>query len=65
MADGKIEYLIEVKNSDDSLSRSLKYFTESVKPTRSLQLVRYLKQDKDYGDVKVRSLISFLEQLEC
>ena len=63
--EGDIEYLIEVKNSDDSLSRSLKYFTENLSPENSLQIVRNLKEAKDYGQIKVRSVLSFLSSLEC
>ena len=63
--EGDIEYLIEVKNSDDSLSRSLKYFTDHINPKKSLQIVRNLKEPKDYAQIKVRSVINFLSELEC
>ncbi len=62
--DFKLEKLIEVKLSDDSLSNSLKYFTERLTPLESIQLVLNLNQAKQYQNIKIKDLSKFLFNLE-
>jgi predicted AAA+ superfamily ATPase len=44
LKDGIVEELIEVKVSDDEVSRSLQYYTQKLKPIRSTQIVLNLKR---------------------
>ena len=60
----KILACIEVKNSDDKISSSLKYLTEKINPRHSLQLVRNLSRECDVGKIKVRSLATWLANIE-
>lgn len=45
--EGEIEELIEVKHSDEEISRSLMYYTKKLKPKKSIQIVA--KMDRDYS----------------
>ncbi len=62
--DYKPEHLIEVKLSDDNLSRNLKYFDNKIKPISTQQLVFDLKKDKQYENIYITDLTNFLHQLE-
>ncbi|MGD9290283.1 MAG: AAA family ATPase [Desulfobacterales bacterium] len=57
--DGKIEELIEAKYSDDTVSRSLVYYAERLKPTKAVQIVSNLRRPFDKGKVKVTDPISY------
>lgn len=63
--DYKLEKLIEVKLSDSSLSRSLKYFSERLSPDESVQLVFNLKSNKQYDQIKIKDLTDYLFNLEA
>lgn len=63
--EGVLESLIEVKLSNDNLSSSLKYYQEKLSPSKAYQLVFNIKQDKQYGDIKVCDLTNFLHRLEA
>ena len=51
--DGKLEYLIEVKTSDDQFSPSLRYFSERLSGGQAIQLVLNLPKESrnSYGQV--------------
>ena len=49
----KVFALIEVKLTDEKISRSLQYYSEKLKPKHSLQIVAYLKQEYKYNRCRV------------
>ena len=55
LKDSKIFALIEVKISDDKISKSLQYYSEKLKPKYSLQIVAHLKQEYKQGHCRVVS----------
>ena len=61
--EGQLEFLVEVKLSDNKLSGSLKYFTWCLKPKRSFQAVYHLDRKKHYEPIEIVSVeevLSFL-----
>lgn len=60
--DRVLEELIEVKYSDENLSRSLLYYTEKLKPHRATQIVAQLKRPYDQGRIRVTDPISFFQE---
>ena len=60
--DNQIHDLIEVKYSDTTLSKALRYYTEKLKPKRSIQIVGELKRTP-YHDkgILVTSPIHFVD----
>jgi uncharacterized protein len=60
--DRVLEELIEVKYSDENLSRSLLYYTEKLKPLRATQIVAQLKRPYDQGRIRVTDPISFFQE---
>jgi predicted AAA+ superfamily ATPase len=61
----KLEKLIEVKLSDDNLSKPLKYFSERLNPQESIQIVFNIKQVKQFGEIKIKDLTAYLHNLEA
>ena len=59
----KVECLVEVKSSESHLSSSLKYFSGQLKPKESLQAVYNLKQEQQYGSLKIVSIEKSLNDL--
>jgi len=57
--DGDLKELIEVKYSDESISKSLLYYTSRLNPKRATQLVATLKRSFDKGGIKVTDPISY------
>nr|QIV52830.1 putative ATPase [uncultured bacterium] len=51
--DGKIEELIEVKYTDETVSRSLIYYTDRLKPEKALQIVAKLRHPYDRGPIHI------------
>jgi len=51
--DGVLEELIEVKYSDEEISRSLRYFTERLNPKKSTQIVANLDKPYDKDGIRV------------
>ena len=51
--DGKIHQLIEVKLSDDTLSKNLKYYKEKLSPKHTIQLVANLKRSYDTHGIRI------------
>ena len=57
--EGDLKELIEVKYSDESISKSLLYYTSRLNPKRATQLVATLKRSFDKGGIKVTDPISY------
>ncbi len=57
--EGQLEELIEVKYSDENISRSLQYYAQRLKPKRATQIVATLKRNYDKGRITVTDPISF------
>ncbi len=57
--DGIIDELIEVKMSDDSLSRSLRYYTAKLNPRKSTQIVGRLRTPYDKDGIQVTDPLSY------
>jgi hypothetical protein len=60
----KLHWLIEVKSSDDTLSPSLKYYAEKLRPQQSLQLVLHLNRAQEKSGIKIARLDRWLESLD-
>ena len=61
--DGRIEELIEVKYSDETVSKSLLYYAERLKPPKATQIVAKLRRSFDRGKVKVIDPISYFRSI--
>lgn len=61
--DGKIEELIEAKYSDETISRSLVYYAERLKPPKATQIVANLRRPFDKGRVKITDPISYFRSI--
>lgn len=59
----RVQWLIEVKASEDDVSRHLLYYAPKLQPKASLQLVLSLKRPLEKGGVRVLSLASWLDAL--
>jgi uncharacterized protein len=59
----RVHWLIEVKASDQSLSTSLRYYTEKLRPHEPLQLVLNLGRAQEKSGIKILPLGKWLEQL--
>ncbi len=62
-ANRRVHWLIEVKASDVNPGSSLKYYTQRLRPTESLQLVRNLDRPQEKSGIKILPLGSWLEEL--
>lgn len=59
--------IFEIKQSDATLSKSLKEFHQKIKPKHSYQLVANLAQNDEYDTqegIKIRNLVEFLAQFD-
>jgi len=61
--EGRIEELIEAKYSDETVSKSLIYYTERLKPPGATQIVAKLRRSFDKGKVKVIDPISYFQSI--
>lgn len=61
--DGKIEELLEAKYSDETISRSLVYYAERLKPPKATQIVANLRRPFDKGKVKITDPISYFRSI--
>lgn len=61
-SDNQIFQILEVKLSDDNLSKNLKYFSESYN-LPAVQLVNNLKREKSLGQIKIVKASNYLENL--
>jgi hypothetical protein len=60
--DDKIEEIIEVKLSDDGLSKNLKYFSDRY-ALKGTQIVKNLKREKLIGVLKIVKAENYLKEL--
>lgn len=58
---GKIYELIEVKNSDTSISSSLKYYSEKLKPRHTVQIVGNLQRAFNQENILVTNPIEYFK----
>ena len=63
--DGTLEELIEVKYKEETVSRSLIYYTERLKPKRAYQLVAGLEKPYDRGNIRILSPLQYVEEREA
>jgi uncharacterized protein len=59
----RVNWLIEVKASDDDVSPALKYYTQKLKPVESLQLVQNLERPQEKSGIKLLPLGKWLDAL--
>jgi predicted AAA+ superfamily ATPase len=63
--DERLDALIEVKTSDATVSPHLRYFTERLRPTRAVQIVRHLDRERHQEPIRTLRLSGFLTQLDA
>ena len=63
--DNKLEFMVEVKTSDDQFSPSLRYFSERLTPTAAIQLVHKLGRSSSNKFGSVQNAASWLATLEA
>lgn len=51
--EGNIEELIEVKYADDTISKSLRYYTDKLRPSKAVQIVAELRRPYTDGSISV------------
>ena len=59
LKENRLEELIEVKFSDEKVSRSLLYYTDRLNPPRATQVVAHLKRPFNEGRIKVTDPFSY------
>ncbi len=57
--DGVLAELVEVKYSDSAVSRSLKYYTDRLKPEKSTQIVATLREPFDQDGIRVTGPLDY------
>ena len=62
LKEGNIEELIEVKFSDDKISKHLKYYAEKLNPRKATQIVANLKHPYSSGRINVVDPIIYFSQ---
>jgi predicted AAA+ superfamily ATPase len=60
--EGSLEELIEVKFSDENISKPLIYYAERLKPPKVTQIVAKLKRPYDKGGIRVIDPISYFQE---
>ncbi len=63
MKEDKLEELVEVKYSDESISRSLLYYAERLKPEKASQIIAKIRRPYDKGGVRVTDAISYFDHM--
>ncbi len=61
--EGNIEELVEAKYSEETISKSLVYYAERLKPPKATQIVAKLRRPFDKGKVKVTDPISYFRSI--
>ena len=61
--DGKFEYLIEVKLSNETISNSLVYYANQLRPKKAIQVVANLNKSYTSNNVHVMTIFDFLKIL--
>ena len=64
LKEGKLESLIEVKYSDEEISNSLAYYSQKLKPKKTIQIVAGLKHSYQKGLIKVLNPLEALMDIE-
>jgi len=59
LKEGDLEELIEVKYSDENISKSLLYYAERLKPKKATQLTANLKRSYDNNNIRVVDPITY------
>jgi hypothetical protein len=59
LKEGKLEELVEAKYSDDSISKSLLYYAERLKPERATQITAAIKRPYDKNRLRVTDPFSY------
>ena len=60
--EGRLEELIEVKYSDENISKPLLYYTKRLKPRKATQIVANLKRSYDKNGIRVTDPISYFQE---
>jgi len=58
----RLEELIEVKYSDENISKPLLYYTKRLKPRKATQIVANLKRSYDKNGIRVTDPISYFQE---
>lgn len=59
----RVQWLIEVKTSDDTPSGHLRYFNERLRPQQSVQLVQHLSRAQERSGIRIQPLGPWLDAL--
>ena len=59
--EGRLEELVEVKHSDENISRSLIYYAERLEPDRATQIVANIRRPYDMGGIRVTDALSYFD----
>jgi hypothetical protein len=59
----RVRWLIEVKSSDDSIGKGMRYYADKLHPKESLQLVLKLDREQEKSGIRVVSLPMWLDGL--
>ena len=62
LKEGVLEELIEIKYSDEDISRSLRYYTERLKPRRATQIVAKLRKPYDKDGIRVTNPFLYFKE---
>ncbi len=62
LQENQIKELVEVKFSDEKISKSLLYYTERLRPDKATQIVANLKRPYDQGKIRVTDPFSYFSQ---
>lgn len=60
--EGQLEELVEVKFSDETISRSLLYYCNRLNPKRATQIVATLKRPYDQGRIRVIDPVAYFQK---
>lgn len=61
LKENHLEELIEVKWSDDEISKSLLYYTERLKPEKATQITAHLRRPYSQGRIRVTDPLSYFQ----
>jgi len=61
LKENHLEELIEVKWSDDEISKSLLYYTERLKPEKATQITAHLRRPHSRGRIRVTDPLSYFQ----
>jgi predicted AAA+ superfamily ATPase len=61
LKENRLEELIEVKWSDDEISKSLLYYTERLKPEKATQITAHLRRPYRKGHIRVTDPLSYFQ----